>query len=188
MMLPHGRPRRMMLLGSLAVSTMLAACDSSSRPLNELRFTTDDFVIRVSAEEAPTRALEPIHWRVIVSDLKTGKPIEGGQGRVFATSQDRKNIANGLAPTGELGTYRTNLMFITAGLWAMGVQFRADSTKKLQQTVDWTQDIRAAEEVGVGAIQAPVSAPLPNPDSAKRADSLHRIDSTAMAAKLKKKP
>jgi hypothetical protein len=186
MIFTHRRHRAVTRLASLVAIVAFAACDSSSRPANEIRFTTDDYVIRVSAEEMPTRALDPIHWRVIVSDIKTGKPIENGQGRVFATNKDHKTIANGLAPTGELGTYRTNLMFVTAGLWAMGIQFRADSTQKLQQTQDWTQDISAAEEVGAGAIQAPLSAPLPNPDSARRADSIRKLDSTAMAAKIKK--
>ena len=55
---------------------------------------------------------------------------------------------NGLAATEELGTYRSNLMFVTAGMWAMAIQFRLDSTKVLQKTPDWTQDIMAAEEPG----------------------------------------
>lgn len=182
----HSRQRAMMLLASLAASVSLVACDAGSRPKNEIRFTTDDYVIQVSAESLPVRALETIYWRVVVSDLKSGKPIENGQGRVFATNHDHKSIANGLAPTGQLGTYRTNLMFVTAGLWAMGIQFRRDSTLPLQQTQDWTQDVSAAEEIGAGAIRAPVSSPLPDPDSTKRADSLRKIDSLAMAAKRKK--
>ena len=34
----------------------------------------------------------------------------------------------------EPGTYRTTMFFATAGTWAMGVQFRRDSTQKLQRT------------------------------------------------------
>jgi hypothetical protein len=34
-------------------------------------------------------------------------------------------------------------MFLTSGMWAMGVQFRRDSTQVLQRTKDWTQDVRA---------------------------------------------
>ncbi len=178
MMFTHTRQRAVMLF-------LFAACDEGSRPKNEIRFTTDDFVISVSAESLPVRALEPVHWRVVVSDLKTGKPIENGQGRVFATNRDHKSIANGLAPTGELGTYRTNLMFVTAGLWAMGIQFRTDSTQKLQQTQDWTQDVSSAEEIGAGAISAPLSAPLPDPDSTARAEKIRKADSVAMAARRK---
>ena len=138
---------RGMMLGAVAGVT-LTACDAGTPPKNELRFKTDEFVIRVSPEERPTRALEPTHWRVVVNDVKTGAPIQGGQGRIFATNRDRKTVANGLSETGELGTYRTNLMFVTAGMWAMGLQFRRDSTKALQRTEDWTQDLLVANEPG----------------------------------------
>jgi hypothetical protein len=138
--------RGMMMVAVASVS--LAACDAGTPPKNELRFKTDEFVIRVSPEQRPTRALEPTYWRVVVNDIKTGAPIQGGEGRIFATNRDSKTVANGLSETGELGTYRTNLMFVTAGMWAMGLQFRRDSTKALQRTEDWTQDIMMADEPG----------------------------------------
>ncbi len=138
--------RGMMMVAVVGVS--LTGCDAGTPPKNELRFKTDEFVIRVAPEQRPTRALEPTHWRVVVNDIKTGAPIQGGQGRIFATNRDRKTVANGLSETGELGTYRTNLMFVTAGMWAMGLQFRRDSTKALQRTEDWTQDIMVADEPG----------------------------------------
>lgn len=133
-----------------AATVFLAGCggEASPPPSNEIRFKTDDFVIRVSPETKPTRALEPIYWRVMVHDVKSGLPIQGGEGRIFGTNRDRKTVSNGLAATEELGTYRSNLMFVTAGMWAMAVQFRRDSTKVLQKTQDWTQDIMAAEEPG----------------------------------------
>jgi hypothetical protein len=139
---------RLLLAGLLATAPVLAGCGATTPPKNELRFKTDDFVIRISPETRPTRALESTYWRVVVNDKKTGTPIQGGQGRIFATNRDRKTVANGLEETGELGTYRTNLMFVTAGMWAMSMQFRRDSTKALQRTEDWTQDILAAEEPG----------------------------------------
>ncbi|MDQ6613000.1 MAG: hypothetical protein M3Y64_11240 [Gemmatimonadota bacterium] len=180
----HSRQRSGVLLASLAASLVLAACDAGARPKNEMRFVTDDFVIRVAAESLPIRALEPTHWRVVVSELKTGKPVENGQGRIFGTNKDRKTTANGLAPTGELGTYRTNMMFVTAGLWAMGIQFRRDSTQKLQQTTDWTQDVLTADEPG--GIETPLSNRLPDPDSARKAEAQRKADSTAIAARRKK--
>lgn len=126
----------------------MAGCDAGRPPAGQLRFRTDDFVIRVSSETRPTRALEPIYWRVTVHDAETGLPISGGQGRIFATNQDMKTVSNGLEETQELGTYRSNLMYVTAGMWAMAIQFRRDSTQVLQKTVDWTQDILSADEPG----------------------------------------
>ena len=134
----------------------LTGCDAGRPPIRELRFRTDSFVIRVAPETIPTRALEPIYWRVTVHDRASGAPIQGGQGRIFGTNQDRKTVSNGLEETGELGTYRSNLMFVTAGLWAMAIQFRRDSTQDLQKTQDWTQDILAADEPGMN-IRPPMS-------------------------------
>ncbi len=138
----------MSVMLAVVAGTMSTGCGTGTKPQNELRFATDSFVIRVMVESTPTRALEPTYWRVIVNDARTGKPIQGGQGRVFATNSDRKTVANGLAETGELGTYRTNLMFVTAGIWAMAIQFRTDSTQPLQKTQDWTQGILSADEPG----------------------------------------
>ncbi len=161
---------RLVRLLFLAVAPMLvAACGGPTPTKGELRFVTDSFVVRVSPETRPTRALEPIYWRVLVHDRITGTPIQGGQGRVFATSKDRKSIANGLEETGELGTYRTNLMFVTAGMWAMALEFRRDSTLPLQRTVDWTQDILSADEPGdftTPASSTPDTSKLRAPDSA----------------------
>jgi hypothetical protein len=133
---------------AFAIGLMITACDQAPKPRSELRLATDSFRIRVSPESTPTRALEPTYWRVIVHDKNTGAPIQGGQGRVFATNRDGKTVANGLEETGELGTYRTNLMFVTAGMWAMSLEFRRDSTLPLQRASDWTQDIQAAIEPG----------------------------------------
>lgn len=154
----------------LAVGLLVAGCDAGRPPRHELRLRTEDFTIRVSPETRPTRALEPVYWRVVIHDAKTGLPISGGQGRIFATNRDRKTVANGLEETTELGTYRSNLMYVTAGMWAMAIQFRRDSTQILQKTKDWTQDILSADEPG--DFTTPQSTRLPEPgqlpaDSAK---------------------
>jgi hypothetical protein len=164
------RARRRRLASVLVAGLLLAGCDAGETPRNELRFTTPDFTVRVSPETRPTRALEPIYWRIVVHDRETGKPIQGGQGRIFATNRDRKTVSNGLEETGELGTYRSNLMFVTAGMWAMAIQFRRDSTQALQRTQDWTQDILTADEPG--DFSTPRSSRVPDTAAARRpADS-----------------
>jgi hypothetical protein len=61
-------------------------------------------------------------------------------------------------------------MYVTAGMWAMAIQFRHDSTKALQTTQDWTQDVLSADEPG--DFTTPQSRRLPAasaaPDSAPR--------------------
>ena len=167
----RARLSRMVVLAALPL--LAAACEGDKRPRGELRFVTDSFQVRISPETRPTRALEPIYWRVVVHDRNTGTPIQGGQGRIFATSKDNKSIANGLEETGELGTYRTNLMFVTAGMWAMALQFRRDSLMPLQRTEDWTQDILSANEPGDFT-----------PPGSSRPDTSRMVDTT----KNKKRP
>ncbi len=163
------RARLSRLVPLIALPLLAAACNTEDKARGELRLTTESFSVRISPETRPTRALEAIYWRVVVHDRETGTPIQGGQGRIFATSKDRKSIANGLEETGELGTYRTNLMYVTAGMWAMALEFRRDSTLPLQRTQDWTQDILSADEPG--NITTPMSS---TPDTA----ALRKADST----------
>jgi hypothetical protein len=105
-----------------------------------------------------------------VTDRETGRPIDVGEGRIFASSRDGKNIANGFAPAEQIGTYRTTLQYITAGTWAMGIQFRVDSTRVLERTEDWTQDVRTGSEpweIELPSSQIPDTPPAPaRPDSA----------------------
>ena len=135
-----------MRAAGLAALGMLAACTGGDRRPSELRMATESFSMRVTSDPSPPRALEPVTWTIVVTDKQTGRPIDVGEGRIFASSRDGKNIANGFAPTEQIGTYRTTLQYITAGTWAMGIQFRIDSTRVLERTEDWTQDVRTGSE------------------------------------------
>lgn len=139
-----GHTRRLSALPALvsfgALLLAVAAC-SFERPVPEMRLVTDDLAIRITFEPMPPRAIEDTKFRVVVRDKETGQPIEGGQGRIFATNEDAHSIDNGLTPGAELGTYYATLRFVNAGPWAMGLQFRRDSTKRLQRTNDWMQDV-----------------------------------------------
>ncbi|MBK6488564.1 MAG: hypothetical protein IPF98_17325 [Gemmatimonadetes bacterium] len=137
-MIPRLRP-------ALAAGTLLAAllaCGPSG-PQPQVRLFTDDYSIAISFDPAPPCALEQVEFKVVVRDTKTGEPIEGGEGRIFATNEDRKSVDNGLRPGKELGTYYSSLMFVNAGTWAIGFQFRRDTTQRLQRANDWMQQILA---------------------------------------------
>lgn len=139
-----GRMRRvsgLRALVSLCVLMLVVAACSFERPVREMRLYTDDFAFRVTFEPMPPRAVSETRFRVVVRDKESAQPIEGGQGRIFATNEDRHSIDNGLTPGAELGTYYTTLRFVNAGPWAMGLQFRRDSTQRLQRTNDWMQDV-----------------------------------------------
>lgn len=138
---------------------LLAAVALSCGPGPErgvLRFATDDYEFRVSANVMPPRAVEEITYTVVVRDRETKEPIVNGEGRIFATNADRKTVHNGLTYGPEAGTYRATIRFITAGEWAMGIQFRRDSTLALQRTHDWRQQV-----MNETPNPAPATAPTP---------------------------
>ena len=140
---------RVRLAGCMLATAIIAAgCGGPSIPATDQRLWTEDFEIRVTSDPLPPRSQEPALYTIYVRDKKTREPIVNGQGRIYATSADRHNINNGLSYGPEVGTYHSRLMFITAGEWAMGVQFRRDSTQALQQSLDWRQMIRPATPLG----------------------------------------
>ena len=81
--------------------------------------------------------------RLLEQVRQTGEPIETGQGRIFATSKDNANTDDGLLKGKEVGTYYGRLFFPTTGDWAIALQFRRDSTSKLER-VDWVQSVNNA--------------------------------------------
>jgi hypothetical protein len=145
-------------LALVAVSALgLTLTGCTAGPGNDPKTTrlwTEDYYIRVTSDPSPPRALEPIQYTVIVQDKKTREPIDVGEGRIFATNEDRKNTDNGFEKGEAPGTYKTKLFFATAGKWAMGIQFRHDSTKTLQRTNDWYQDVLQATEPGQDAAKS----------------------------------
>jgi hypothetical protein len=138
--------RRRALAPLLAV--FAAACGPNPKA-TELRLWSDNYAFRVTMDPMPPRALEPIIYRVVVQDKKTGQPIETGEGRIFATSADRANTSDGFKKEKELGTYSGKLFFATSGDWAAAIQFRREKNPRLPlERVDWIQGVRAASEPG----------------------------------------
>ncbi|MEO7104557.1 MAG: hypothetical protein ABI311_14210 [Gemmatimonadaceae bacterium] len=132
----------------IAVATAsLAACGGNNRP-PEIRQYTDDMAFRISAVPAPPVAEEMTVIKVVVLDKATNQPIQHGQGRIFATSQEHAQTGDGLAEGPEVGTYYAHIRFPVSGDWAMGLQFRRDSASKLERTQDWQQEILPAPPLG----------------------------------------
>ena len=130
------------------VALSLAACGPNPKA-RELRLWSDSYAFRVTMDPMPPRALEPIPFRVVVSDKKTGQPIETGEGRIFASSKDGANTDDGFRKEKELGTYTGRLFFATSGDWAAAIQFRREIGPQLRlERVDWTQMVNPASEPG----------------------------------------
>lgn len=148
------RARRSALAAAAAVLIgFAAACADQQARSPEIRLTSEDFVFRISSEPMPPHAREPHRWRVIITDRKTRRPIENGEGRIFASSRDGASTWDGFRKGDEIGTYYGNLNFLTAGEWAMAVQFRTDSTLPLQR-VDWLQGVLPERPLGAESAEA----------------------------------
>jgi hypothetical protein len=130
-----------------ATSFLSVACAKNDRAI-EIRQWTDDMAFRISVVPAPPLAEVMTTYKVVVSDKETGQPIQLGQGRIFATSQEHAQTGDGLAKGDEVGTYYAHMRFPVAGDWAIGLQFRRDSTKKLERTQDWQQQVLPAPPLG----------------------------------------
>lgn len=132
--------RRAHATRSILIAIAIGGCRAEPR-LPEMRLWTDDLAIRVSLDPVPPVAREAVRYRIVVRDKESGQPIEGGEGQIFATSQDRRSVWDSFTPGPELGTYYARLRFVTSGDWAVAIRFRRDSTKRLQRA-DWVQAVR----------------------------------------------
>jgi hypothetical protein len=136
------------LVAFFLLSVALAGCSNGPKA-TELRLWSDNYAFRVTVDPMPPKALEPASYRVVVVDKKTGQPIAGGEGRIFATSEDRANTNDGFKKEKELGTYSGRLFFATTGDWAAAIQFRREKDQRMPlERVDWIQTVRPASEPG----------------------------------------
>ena len=133
-------------VGLLGVAALvLTACQGDRDRTLANRQWSDTFAFRITVEPTPPRNLQQAMYKVVVHDKKTGEPIETGEGRIFATSVDGANTDDGLAKGKEVGTYYGRLFFPTTGDWAVALQFRRDSTQRLER-VDWIQGVVSTPE------------------------------------------
>ena len=137
---------RRLVLPALAVAAV-ANCGPNPKA-KELRLWSDSYAFTVTVDPMPPLAMEPIRYRVVVSDKQTKQPIEGGEGRIFA-SRGGANTDDGFMKEPELGTYSGRLFFALSGDWAMAIQFRRDKNPQMRlERVDWTQAVKNASEPG----------------------------------------
>jgi hypothetical protein len=123
----------------VAAMLIVACTATTERPA--VRLMSETMAFEVSFDPKPPFAREKIRYKVVVRDRESGKPIENGEGRVYASTREGKSTFDGLVPGTELGTYYGNLNFLTAEPWAVAIQFRRDSTQALEK-IEWMQDVQ----------------------------------------------
>lgn len=146
-MSPRVRSKRAWSLGAVIGVIALTGCGGDTKRVQDNRQWSDNYAFRITVDPTPPRAIEDARYRIVVQDKKTGEPIETGDGRIFATSKDGANTDDGFAKEKEIGTYSARLFFPTSGDWAIAIQFRRDSTQRLEK-VDWVQTVNNATGPG----------------------------------------
>ena len=136
-------------LGAAALVVTLAAaaaCGPPQVPAN--RTWTDSYEFRITMDPTPPHARETTVFRVVVLDKETRQLITGGEGRLFATSADSANTWDSFTAAPEPGVYTARLSFVHAGQWRYSLQFRRDSTARLEKPADdLTQQVFAARPI-----------------------------------------
>ena len=132
---------RQAVIGLMAA--VLAACGPTG-PNYDYRGFSDHFAFRISTDPVRPRAREKTLYKVVVQDKETQQPISGGEGRIYATNADRVTKWDSFTPGREPGTYYARINYVTAGDWAVALDFRRDSTRPLEK-VDWRQDVASEQ-------------------------------------------
>jgi hypothetical protein len=140
--------RRLVLPVALAAAGLAAAgCEPSEpRPI-ELRYMSPSYLYTVTSEPMPPHAREGILYRVLVRDRETREPIETGEGRIYSSNREEAKTWDGLRKGAEVGVYYGKLNYVTSGEWAVAIEFRRDSTRRVEK-IEWMQDVLAAREPG----------------------------------------
>lgn len=127
------------LAAVVLVTVASASCGPNERTLDNRQWS-DSFAFRITVKPSPPHDIEDATYKIVVQDKKSGEPIETGQGRIFATNKDGINTDDGLQKGKEVGTYYARLRYPVTGDWAAALQFRRDSTSRLER-VDWIQTV-----------------------------------------------
>ena len=119
------------------------SCGPPRRP--ELRQCSQSYCYIISSDPVPPRAREDVMYTITVKDRKSDQPIETGEGRIFANTAEMARTYDGFVKAPQVGVYSAKLNYVTAGQWAVGIQFHSDSTKPLEKT-EWMQDVLPERE------------------------------------------
>ena len=138
MRVERGRTVMLAVLVSGAVS-----CGPPRRP--ELRQCSQSYCYIISSDPVPPHAREDVMYTITVKDRKSDQPIETGEGRIFANTAEMARTYDGFVKAPQVGVYSAKLNYVTAGQWAVGIQFHSDSTKPLEKT-EWMQDVLPERE------------------------------------------
>ena len=119
------------------------SCGPPRRP--QLRQCSQSYCYIITSDPVPPHAREDVMYTITVKDRKSDQPIETGEGRIFANTAEMARTYDGFVKAPQVGVSSAKLNYVTAGQWAVGIQFHSDSTKPLEKT-EWMQDVLPERE------------------------------------------
>jgi hypothetical protein len=127
---------------ALALGSLWACGPSAPSGALDYRAFTTHYSFRISSDPTPPHARERTVYKIVVRDKDSAQPIEGGEGIIYGNTESGAgktwdSFVAGPAP----GTYYATLNFIVADNWALALQFRKDSTQKLEKVDTWYQTV-----------------------------------------------
>lgn len=115
--------RKIIFIGVLVLSTLLAACSSAATPVE----TTSSKPVNIKVETSPTPAVMGDMEVVLTITDADGKPIEGATVDVSAKHTDMSGMDMGGTATDQgSGRYSINANFSMSGNWKLTVYVRKD--------------------------------------------------------------
>jgi hypothetical protein len=131
------------LVIAIAAATLLACGPKgSSSSTTEYRAFTEHYAFNITSDPSPPHAREKTLFKMRVRDKNTSQPIEGGEGIIYGNTEDNAGKTwDSFTPGQAPGTYTAKLEFVIATNWALGLQFRKDSTQALEKVDTWYQTV-----------------------------------------------
>lgn len=134
--------RRALVMAIAMVALVACGPKAAVTPTTDYRAFTEHYAFNITSEPSPPHAREKTVFKIRVRDKNSSQPIEGGEGIIYGNTEDGggktwDSFTPGQAP----GTYTANLKFIVAQNWALALQFRKDSTQKLEKVDTWYQQV-----------------------------------------------
>lgn len=113
--------RKIIIIGVLVLSTLLAACSSAATPVE----TTSSKPVNIKVETSPTPAVMGDMEVVLTITDADGKPIEGATVDVSAKHTDMSGMDMGGTATDQgSGRYSISANFSMSGNWKLTVYVR----------------------------------------------------------------
>jgi hypothetical protein len=120
-------------------SAALVSCEREPRELR-LSYQSPSYYFTVTSDPMPPRAREDVTYKIMMRERETRQPIDAGEGMIYSSNRDDARTGGAIWRGPEVGTYYGRLRFVTSGEWAIAIEFRRDSTARLEK-VEWMQEV-----------------------------------------------